>query len=213
VSFPTQLQRVQIGKHLYEIYVPDLKSVQEDYYKQKTESKTTPFPYWAKLWPAAIALSEFIDEHKELVEEKNVLELAAGLGLPSLVAARFAKTVCCSDYIRDVLTIVEETIKHNALSNMYCRLIDWNRLPPTPSPDVLLLSDINYDESNFEVVQNLIIEFIKHGTKVLLSTPQRLVAKSFIEALLPLCSSQDVKEIWDGHQKVFISILVFKNES
>jgi hypothetical protein len=39
------------------------------------------------------------------------------------------------------------------------------------------------------------------------------VAKSFIEALLPLCSSQDVKEIWDGHQKVFISILVFKNES
>jgi predicted nicotinamide N-methyase len=213
VSFPTQLQRVQIGKHLYDFYVPDLKSVQENYYKQKTESKTTPFPYWAKLWPAAIALSEFIDEHKELVEEKNVLELAAGLGLPSLVAARFATTVCCSDYIRDVLSIVEETIKHNALSNMYCRLIDWNQLPPMPSPDVLLLSDINYDESNFEVLQNLIIEFITRGTCVLLSTPQRLVAKRFIEALLPSCNYQEVKEIWDSHQKVFISILVFKNES
>ena len=41
-------------------------------------------------------LAEYISEHVELIENKNVLELAAGTGFTSLVAAVAAKSVLCT---------------------------------------------------------------------------------------------------------------------
>jgi len=52
-----------------------------------------------QVWPASLELARFLEEHKEFVAGKRVLELGAGIGaLPSLVAARAgAKTVLASE--------------------------------------------------------------------------------------------------------------------
>ena len=41
-------------------------------------------PYWAELWPAGLALAHALPERLDGV---RVVELGAGLGVPSLVAA------------------------------------------------------------------------------------------------------------------------------
>ena len=59
---------------------------------------TIAFPYWSKVWPSAEALALFILQHPEYIAGKMVVELGAGLGLPSLVAAQMAASVLCTDY-------------------------------------------------------------------------------------------------------------------
>lgn len=44
-------------------------------------------PFWARPWPSGIALASYILENPHLVAGKRILELGAGVGLPSLAAA------------------------------------------------------------------------------------------------------------------------------
>lgn len=57
-------------------------------------------PLWGHLlWNAGKATTDYIDAHRsELVTGKNVLELGAGAGLPSLVSSLSAKRVVLTDY-------------------------------------------------------------------------------------------------------------------
>jgi len=190
MSASLQLQHLQRPGYTIDLYIPNAQEVQAIYLQQKQAQAQIPFPHWTKLWPAALAMSDFIFNHPELVKNKKVLELAAGLGLPSFVAARFAKEVCCSDYLEEAVDAMCTTVQHLQLTNVTCALLDWNQLPDDLTTDVLLLSDINYDPVQFDQLYQVLHRFIQQGTFILLTTPQRLMAKPFIEKLLPFCKQQ-----------------------
>jgi hypothetical protein len=46
--------------------------------------------------------------------------------------------------------VLQQVINHNRFDNIECRRLDWHQLPDNLHPDVLLLSDINYDPVEFE---------------------------------------------------------------
>lgn len=190
MSASLQLQHIQRPGYTIDLYIPNAPEVQNIYFQQRQVHTAVPFPHWTKLWPAALALSDFIFNHPELVKDKKVLELAAGLGLPSFVAARYANKVCCSDYLKEAVDAMNKTVQHLQLTNVSCELLDWNHLPDDLTTDVLLLSDINYDREQFDQLYQVLQRFIQQGTFIILTTPQRLMAKPFIEKLLPLCKQQ-----------------------
>ena len=190
MSASLQLQHLQRPGYTIDLFVPNAQEVQQIYFQQKQVQAEVPFPHWTKLWPAALAMSDFIYSHPELVKDKKVLELAAGLGLPSFVTARYAKEVCCSDYLEEAVVAMRTTIQHLQLSNVTSELLDWNHLPNDLTTEVLLLSDINYDPEQFDQLYLVLQRFIQQGTLILLTSPQRLMAKPFIEKLLPLCKQQ-----------------------
>jgi protein-lysine N-methyltransferase EEF2KMT len=68
-----------------------------------------------KIWDAAIALSEFILNNKQLLEDKNILELGSGSGLLGLVAAKETNVKKCyvSDCHDEVLKLLKENLKIN----------------------------------------------------------------------------------------------------
>jgi predicted nicotinamide N-methyase len=137
-------------------------------------------------------LITFLDNHDDYVFDKQVLELAAGLGLPSLVAAGLgAKKVCVSDQSEEAVQVLQQVINLNRFDNMVSLQLDWHQLPENLQPDVLLLSDINYDPVEFETLFNVLTHFLQKGTLIILSTPQRLVAKSFINQFMPWCIHQE----------------------
>lgn len=185
-----QLQQLQRPGYTIDLYIPNAQEVQNLYFQQKQVQAQVPFPHWTKLWPAALAMGDFLHEHPDLVKDKKVLELAAGLGLPSFVAARYAKEVYCSDYIDEAVIAMRKTAQALQLNNVTCALLDWNLLPDDLTTDVLLLSDINYDPEQFDQLYLVLQRFIQQGTLIILTTPQRLMAKPFIEKLLPLCKQQ-----------------------
>lgn len=187
------------------LILPDPASLQ----KAWEEKQLKDFPFWGKCWPAAIALSTFITHHFKLVEDKLVLELAAGLALPSLVVANFAKKVITSDYLPEPLGFVNASIRENNISNIETRIINWQDIPGDLSADVLLLSDINYDPNSFEVLDQLLTYFLEKYTLIILSTPQRIIAKSFIDKWLPF---QVMQEEFVVDEEVRVTVFVLKKQ-
>ena len=99
MQIPATIESYQFGTEEVQAFVPAYDWIQEQYQRSKAAGENPEFPYWAKVWPAAKALCAMIAAVPTLVKDKQVLELAAGLGLPSLLAARFANKVTVSDYI------------------------------------------------------------------------------------------------------------------
>jgi predicted nicotinamide N-methyase len=199
----TTIQEITVGGQMLQLYIPEPASVRRSY-----EQNNTSFPYWAKIWPAALGLCEFLAEHTWLIKDKTVVEFAAGLGLPSLFAARYSRSVAVSDHAVDAVNIMQQSIRLNHLSNIHCSMIDWNDVPADITGDVILLSDVNYDPDVFEKVYEVISRFMKTGSTVILSTPQRLMAKPFIERLLPFCRQQEEIIVRNEGIDTAVSILV-----
>lgn len=209
MTIPTILQSFCFADKTVQAYIPSAEWLQQQF--ENHEMKAAP--YWAQVWPAAKALCEVLAAEPELVNGKTVLEIAAGLGLPSLLAAQFAKDVTATDYIPDAVEIMKRSAAHNQFSAMHCLVMDWNDMDKKLQPDVLLLSDINYDPVSFDTLQALLSDFIRKGTVVLLSTPQRLVAKPFMDRLETWCIRKENIEVKHGNEIVFASVwLLAKNK-
>lgn len=184
--FPLQLQTVLLHDTSVPLFVPDATAVRKAY-----QEGWISFPYWSQVWPAARALAQCILADTTLVQNKTVIELGAGLGLPSLVAARFAKSILCTDLVPEAVAVSTLSAQQAELQNFKAAVLDWHQLPPALEADVLLLSDVNYEPAVFARLQEIVIAFLEKGTMVLLSTPQRLMAKEFIQPLLPYVSKQE----------------------
>lgn len=204
-----ELQHIQREQYNVRLFIPDPVEVQQYYHRQWQQDANTPFPHWAKLWPASLAMSDFLMQHPALIRNKTVLELAAGLGLPSIMAASYARSVCCSDYLPEAVATIRQSAAYNQLYNLECQVLDWYALPDNLEAEILLLSDINYDPTAFEQLYLVLSRFIAKNTTILLSTPQRLMAKPFIERLLPWCQQQEeiaVRE--ENGQQTLTSMLI-----
>lgn len=188
---PLELRRFCFNNYSIDLYVPDPVQIQESFLQKFRDNSFTPSPYWSQVWPAAIALSNFLIANYQYTHEKKVLELAAGLGLPSFVAATYAREVLCTDYLPEAIQVMNQSITHNKLNNVTTGLIDWNNIPSDITADVLLFSDINYEPASFDALYNVVQRFIEQGTTIILSTPQRIMGKHFIERLLPWCIHQE----------------------
>lgn len=202
-----QIQQFDFGDVSIKLCIPDEQLVKDRYESGQQNGLQPAFPYWAKLWPSSLALCNYIQSHPELVKDKVVVELAAGLGLPSLLTASLAATkVICSDYIAEALPFISNAAIINNI-NVECRLIDWHHYPADLKADILLLSDINYDPEQFEILYRLVKSLLNQGTIVLLSTPQRIMAKPFIEKLLPYCKEKQTGHVETGRESAEIFIM------
>lgn len=181
---PLSLQTFSIGDTQLEIYVPDAETVRSAYTNNKYAA------YWSQVWPASIGLCCFVQEHPRYVAGKNMLELAAGLGLPGLYAARWAKQVTITDKAKQAVECIQRSAAHLPLLNVTAAAMDWKDAMQASLPDVVLLSDVNYEPAVFEELQQVLEYFLRNKIPVIISTPQRLVAKGFIISLLPHCSMQ-----------------------
>lgn len=209
---PATIQSFSFHNHPLEAFVPDSEWIQQDYLQRKAAGSDPAFPYWAKVWPAAKALCEFMALQPEIVKDLSVLELAAGIGLPSLLAARFAKSVIASDYMEEAVDIIQRSVIHNNCTNVQAQVLDWSALPENVQADVLLLSDINYDPASFDVLYKVLQRFLQKGSTILLSTPQRIAGRAFMERLLPWCFQQEEFKIAQNDEIVYITIWVLVNE-
>lgn len=206
LAIPNSIQTVNILGSSVELVVPDAAWIKQRYEQQLKEAPGTPPPFWAQIWPSAIALTEYLAENPTLVAGKNVIELGAGLGLPSLFAAQTALSVFCTDYLPEPLAFVDASIERDGLDNMKTGLLDWHQqIPPT---EIVLASDINYQPNSFESILDCLSKALENGVTIILSTPQRLLAKPFIAALAPWTKSTQERIIIHQSVPVPISIML-----
>lgn len=202
---PHTTQVFELNQTQFLLAVPDEKALKE-WYEQNKDAQ--PFPYWAKVWPSAKVLSQFISSNHKLVAGKKVIEIAAGLGLPSLLAAQFAKEVICTDVIPLAVEMINLSVEKNALKNIKCKVFNWNEELLSGASEVLLMSDVNYNPADFPQLLLFIETQLKKGMTILLSTPQRITARSFIKALTIYIQKQQELIINESEAAVVCSVFV-----
>ena len=101
-------------------------------------------PYWAELWPAAMALAAALPEVRGL----RVVELGCGLGVPSLVAAARGADVTATDWADDAIRLLRENAARNML-DVRAETRDW-RDDWEATFDLALAADVLYERRNVE---------------------------------------------------------------
>ncbi|MDR2550591.1 MAG: methyltransferase domain-containing protein [Desulfobulbus sp.] len=118
------------------------------------------FPFWIKLWEAAIVLSEFI-AGMPCEQETSVLELGAGLGAPGLAAAAAGYTVTLSDYEKMILDFERINAAASNLTNVRFSMLDWLNPPEMERYDIILGAEILFREEFFEPLLGILRKALK----------------------------------------------------
>jgi methyltransferase-like protein 23 len=193
-----QLQNSKIETHFnIQVLVPNI-----DNELLKLDSN----PFWAKIWHSAIALAQFIEDNAQLFINKNIVEIGAGIGLPSFVASKLAKQVIATDISEAALQLITLISNQNHISNLTTANYNWHHPFEFNDIDIVLLSDINYEPNQFEAIYSLITSLQQKNIQIYLATPQRLMAKSFIERLFPLIKSNSEIKVAYANETKYISI-------
>jgi predicted nicotinamide N-methyase len=145
--------------------------------------KDERIPYWADLWPSALALAEEVFENKAICPGCQVLEIGCGLGLPGIAAGLKGAAVTLSDYVPEPLDFASTNWSLNLASDPLIKVLDWRHPEPGIRCDVLLASDVAYEKRTFAFLPGAFRTLLKPGGVVLLTEPNRLLASDFFRDL------------------------------
>ena len=114
----------------------------------------------------------------------RVLELGCGLGLPSLAAAAAGGRVLATDWAEDSIALTLRNAARNglALEGLRCSWTAPDALVARAPWDLVLASDVFYEERNGEALLPLLPRLIDARGEIWLADPGRPSADPFLEA-------------------------------
>ena len=186
-KWPLVKEEHYIGSESFELwYIQEVDQLIEELLakgEDHPDVKDERLPYWADIWASSIGLSEFIVENKNLVKGKTILEIGCGIGLPGIVAARCGATVCMTDYLEEALQMARLNWHQNIERQGKFEIMDWREPKRQLRADIVLASDVAYEERAFQPLINAFPHLIKKGGELWISEPNRAWAKPFFESL------------------------------
>ena len=139
------------------------------------------FPFWIRLWEAAIVLADFL-AGKPVDGEKTLLELGAGLGAPGLAAAAAGYQVTLSDYEQLIIDFERVNAAASGLDHVRCTLLDWLHPPEMERYDVIIGAEILFREEFFEPLLRVLRQALKpDGVVYLAHDIQRRSLQPFLK--------------------------------
>ncbi len=150
---------------------------------EEIEVKDERLPYWAEIWPASLAMCNFLNRQAILGKGQKVLELGCGLGLVGMVAARQGADVLLTDYQPDALRFAELNWLLNIGEAPATHLMDWRNPDLSGKFDIILASDVAYEKRFFWPLIDTFRDLLNPGGHIYLSEPNRTIARRFFEML------------------------------
>jgi predicted nicotinamide N-methyase len=160
------------GLELAVLHPPD----PEELISEEAFEREEFLPYWAELWPSAIALSR-VAAARELAGVR-VIELGCGLGLPSVVAALRGAEVLATDWSEEALGVAALNAERNRARLETARLAWGDEVPAGGRWDLVLGADLLYERRN---VEQLLALLPRLAPEVLLADPGRPALAAFLE--------------------------------
>lgn len=138
-------------------------------------------PYWAKLWPAAIELSEQVIRNAWRPNAR-VLELGAGIGVVGLAALSQG---CCVTF-SDMAPLAVDLSLENATRNHFGEqaqglVLDWRAPPALARFPYVVASDVLYYESEQESLLQTIALTLEPNGACWIGDPGRSAAAAFVK--------------------------------
>ncbi|GHV55043.1 hypothetical protein FACS1894206_09000 [Deltaproteobacteria bacterium] len=141
-------------------------------------------PYWVELWPASIALAEWLADNAAALRGKRCLDMGCGLGLTAMVAASLGARVVAMDYEREALVYARANAERNRVPQPFWTVMDW-RCPAVAAKSAQRIwgGDIMYERRFVDPVLRFMDHALAPGGKVWIAEPERDVYRHFRSAL------------------------------
>jgi predicted nicotinamide N-methyase len=152
------------------------------------------FPLWAKIWRASWVLADYLAA-MPVAAKRKFLELGAGVGLVSIVAASFGHRMTMSEYNHDALQFACANALINDCPKLPVVELDWNR-PQLPGRfDYIVASEVIYKEEDCRPLVNLLKACLKPNGEVFLAGEMRKSSMDFYKELANLFNIKVQKKV------------------
>jgi predicted nicotinamide N-methyase len=171
---------VEVGGKTYRVFRPtaaDALLDEEDFERDER------IPYWAELWPSAIALARYLA--RENLAGKRAIELGCGVGLPSVVALARGAEVLATDYYEAALDFAAQNARANLSQEPQTALLDW-RAPEAErlgTFERVFAADVLYERRNALALADLVPGLLAPGGEAVFAGPRRKDAPLFLELM------------------------------
>lgn len=130
------------------------------------------FPFWVKLWEAAMVLSYVVASLPDAKGQK-LLEIGAGLGAPGITAAACGFDVTLTDYEDIIMDFQKVSVAASGLTNVQCAHLDWLSPPEMEPFDVLTAAEVLFREEFFDPLLDVFRCYLKPGGTIYLAHDAR----------------------------------------
>ena len=131
-------------------------------------------PYWAEVWPSGRVLAEALLAAP--LDGRRVLELGAGLGVPSIVAALRGASVLATDWYEEALAFCRANVARAGVA-VDTLLVDWFDPPAEPFAaepfDLVIGADVLYEPRHATPLAELIRRLVAPGGAAWIADPRR----------------------------------------
>jgi predicted nicotinamide N-methyase len=158
----------------------DLVLVRKESFEISIEhSLETPIEHVGlQVWPGCLLMCDYIITHQDIFRNRTVVELGGGVGLASMVASKIGAKPVCTDIGDDVLALCEQTVLRNEC-DVHVRELDWfcpgNISKLIGDTDILIASDVVYDNELTDAFFNVVHQFMEASPKVLILTIEQRI--------------------------------------
>ena len=134
------------------------------------------FPLWAKIWKASWVLSVYLADLSPDAN-KRLLEIGAGVGLVSIVAANFGHQITMTEYNPDALNFARANAFLNNCPDLPIEKLDWNLSRPTHQFDMIVAAEVTYKKDDFIPLTRFFKSHLKPGGEIILASEIRKSGK------------------------------------
>ncbi|MEW5772221.1 MAG: methyltransferase domain-containing protein [Thermodesulfobacteriota bacterium] len=141
-------------------------------------------PYWVELWPASLALCQWLGEHRRRLAGRRVVDLGCGLGLTALAAASLGGRVLGLDYEPEALRHAVANARGNAVAGAAFACMDWRAPALRPGcADLVVAGDVMYEKRFAAPVADFLDHALARDGLAWVAEPNRSVYGHFQETL------------------------------
>ncbi len=168
-------------------------------------SADPPLPYWAFGWSGGLALARYLEDHRDEVAGRAVVDIASGSGLCAIIAARAGAS---SVLAIDVDPFAAAAIELNASANgVRVAVRTTDVLDDEPSDcNVLLAGDVWYEEPMAARMLPWLQRAARRGIRVLVGDPGRAYLPPGLEPLATyrVRASREIEEAESKASTVYV---------
>jgi predicted nicotinamide N-methyase len=186
MTFPEDFDLVteQVRVAEFELMITRPRSA-EDLIDEAEYADDERLPYWADLWPSGLALAAELAEGD--IAGARILELGAGLALPSLVALARGARPLVTDWYPVALAFARANAAAAGLGELDTLEVDWSRPPDelvARGPfDLVIGADVAYEQRHAAPLARLLGEVAGDTTSIVIADPRRPDANALVNAL------------------------------
>lgn len=142
------------------------------------------FPFGLLLWESSSVLAGALADRSEIVRDRRVLELGAGVGLAGIVARWLgAASVRQTDHIAEALQLCAANAAANGVDGIDLMLADWTAWADDAAYDLIIGSDVLYDRAAHAPFAAILKRNLSAGGRVLLTDPGRQDTPRFLDEM------------------------------